>query len=226
MSYTLYSIIVFFYKIKGRVLVEGDCDPEKVANTPLGVSYVSIESENGEIGYGTKLVLRNGTFKRLIQGRIKDGDKLDGYGKMFYNVEKTLYYVGEWVDGKRQGRGVFHGTSYHYTGEFVNDRMSGFGKITWPDGAYYEGQLKSAKFSGNGKYVDADGNEYVGAYSDHLRNGRGTYKGINGDIYEGTWKDGKKLTGTLTRTKYNNCIAKYKDGDVDDDPSSLYCLKT
>ena len=192
----------------------------------MGVTYVSIISEDGEIGYGTKLILRNGTFKRLLQGRIKNGDKLDGYGKMFYNIERTSYYVGEWVDGKRNGRGDFHDPKYHYSGEWVQDRMTGFGKITWPDGAYYEGQLKNARFEGTATFVDAKGNEYHGEYSDHTRNGKGTAKSINGDIYEGTWSNGKKWTGKLTKTKYNNCIVKYKDGNIENDPNSLYCHRT
>ena len=92
---------------QGRKLFKDNFDSNELDNIPLAISYVCIDSEKGEIGYGTKLYLVNGTFKRLIQGRIKDGEKLDGYGKMFYNPEKTYYYVGDWVDGKKHGKGTY-----------------------------------------------------------------------------------------------------------------------
>ena len=186
----------------------------------MRVSYVSVESKGEVIEYGTKLIIRNGKFHQLLQGQIKEGNKLDGYGKTFYNIERTKYYVGEWLDGKRNGRGVFNCPEYHYSGEYENDWMTGVGKLTWPNGAYYEGQLKKARFEGHARYVDVHGNEYIGTYSDHKRNGRGIYKKVNGDIYEGTWKNGEELTGILTRTKHNNCVVKYKDGHVVNDPNS------
>ena len=206
--------------------MEGECDEDHLENTPLGLSYVSVaSSQTGEVGYGTKLILRNGTFSKLIQGRIKDGDKLDGYGKMFYNQEKTIYYVGDWQNGKRHGQGTLHMKSYHYSGQWTNDKITGFGKITWPKGnpgLYYEGQLKESKYHGHGKFIFRNGDVFDGEYSKGIRNGLGKEIKTNGDIFEGTWQGNKKIAGTLTRTKHD-CVVKFKDGKPLNDAYTSYC---
>ena len=219
------------------------------------MSYVSIDSGKHQVGYGTKLFLKNGTFERLIQGRIMDEQNLDGFGKEFYNAERTVYYIGDWVNGKKWGKGTKVSRTYTYIGDFKNDTMTGFGKITWPKIGYYVGTFLDNKFDGKGKYVGNDGNEYEGLYSKHKRNGDGIEKRANGDVYEGTWRKNRKvkgkerkangdvydgtwyhkrignvehdkyLTGILTRTAYNNCIVKYKSGQMEEDPRYYYCLQ-
>ena len=212
---------------QGKVLVEGECDEGHLDATPLDISYVSIAStETGEVGYGTKLIIRNGTFSKLIQGRIKDGDKLDGYGKMFYDANRTIYYVGDWENGKRQGQGTIHMKTYHYSGQWTDDKITGVGRITFssPDnkGLYYEGQLKNSKYHGHGKFVFRNGDVYEGDYLNSTRHGSGKETKTNGDIYNGTWKRNKKYTGILKRTKHD-CNVKYKNGKISDDAYSAYC---
>ena len=136
-----------------------------------------------------------------MQGRIKDGEHLVGYGKMFYNLKKTEYYFGHWKNGKRDGKGVYVSKSYNYTGEWYWNKMQGIGTLYYANGCYYEGQFYDNKKDGHGKYVCG---------------------GI--PVFVGKYKNDKRWEGIKTRRNKNNCKVKYKNGDIDqDDPSSLYC---
>ena len=177
-------------------------DKKDRQSRPLGVSYICITSEKEEIGYGTKLYLLNGTFHRLIQGRFKDGEQLVGYGKMFYDLEKTKYYSGHWMDGQKHGKGLYVvSKNSNYTGDWHWNKMQGRGKFYYPNGCYYEGQFYNNKKDGDGKYV-CDGIP----------------------VFVGEYKDDKWWEGTRTIRNKNNCKVKYKDGDIDEkDPNSKYC---
>ena len=171
--------------------------------------------------------MKEGKFIRLIQGRFKDGDKLDGYGQMFYDVDQTTFYIGDWKDGKRHGQGTIHMQSYHYSGQWTNDKITGFGRITFSQrnnkGLYYEGELINSKYHGHGRFVFRNGDVFEGMYSNGNRDGYGKEVKINGDIYEGTWKGSEKITGTLRRTKHG-CEIKFEDGKTVDNANNLYCL--
>ena len=174
--------------------------------------------------------MKEGKFSRLIQGRFKDGNKLDGYGQMFYDIDQTIFYIGDWKDGKRHGQGTIHTDSYHYTGQWTNDNITGFGRITFSDrtnkALFYEGELKNTKYHGHGRFVFRNGDVFEGMYSNSIRNGYGKEVKINGDIYEGTWQGSKKITGTLRRTKHG-CEIRFKDGKaVGEDANNLYCLRS
>ena len=176
---------------------------------------------------GTKLIIKDGKFSRFIQGRFKDGNKLDGYGQMFYDVEQTIFYIGDWKEGKRHGQGTIHMNSYQYSGQWNNDRITGFGRITFTErnnrGLYYEGEIKNTEYHGHGRFVFRNGDLFEGIYSNNHRN-YGKELKINGDIYEGTWNGSKKMTGTLRRTKHG-CEIKFRDGKpVGDDTYNSYCL--
>ena len=172
--------------------------------------------------------MKEGKFNRLIRGRFKDGNKLDGYGQMFYDVHQTIFYIGDWKDGKRHGQGTIHADSYHYSGQWNNDKITGYGRITFTKrdnkGLYYEGELKNSKYHGHGRFVFRNGDIFEGMYSNGNKNGYGKLVKINGDIYEGTWKENEKVTGTLRRTKHG-CDVRFKDGKtVGDDAHNTYCL--
>lgn len=40
-----------------------------------------------------------------------------------------------------------------YDGEFTDNRITGYGVYTWPDGSIYEGEVKDGLRHGTGKYV-------------------------------------------------------------------------
>ena len=84
-------------------------------------------------------------------------DKAEGNGK--YICENGDYYIGQWKNGLRNGKGkeiYKYGDSYE--GDCVNDKWEGNGKYIWKDGHYYEGQWKNDLRHGKAKEYYADGN--------------------------------------------------------------------
>lgn len=162
--------------------------------------------------------MANGSFEKLIEGRIKDGETLDGYGTMFYNLEKTTYYQGNWRDGIKHGTGklvcITCNPTYTYIGDWKNDTMNGFGKIIYTGVGYYEGEIKNSKYEGSGKFVYDTGTVFEGRYSNNKKVD-GTMTKANGETYVGTWKDNHKWIGKLTVPAKGNCGQKkieYSDG--------------
>ena len=205
-----------------RVLFEDNQNPQNLNNIPPGISYVSISSKKGEVGYGTKLFMRNGTFEKFIEGRIKDGETLDGYGTMFYNLERTTYYQGNWRDGLKHGTGTLVGItceqSYTYIGDWQNDKMNGFGKIIYTGIGYYEGDIKNNKYEGSGKFVYDTGKVFIGRYSNNERV-YGTMTKSNGETYVGSWRDNQEWIGKLTVPAKGNCgqtQIQYENGKTRD----------
>ena len=162
--------------------------------------------------------MRNGTFEKLIEGRIKDGETLDGYGTMFYNLEKTTYYQGNWRDGLKHGTGtlvcITCNPTYTYIGDWENDKMHGFGKIIYPGTGYYEGEIWNNRYEGSGKFVFD-----------------------TGKIFDGTYANNKRWKGHLTLPAKDNCGQKetkieYRNGEtwdgthwvtLKDNPIYQYC---
>ena len=69
-------------------------------------------------------------------------------------IQKGVFYTGEWLDGQMDGYGVF----------------------TWSDGRKYEGEYVDDKKHGQGTYVWADGRSYTGGWKDGKQDGQGLYK--------------------------------------------------
>ena len=113
----------------------------------------------------------------------------DCYGSLtMANGDK---YVGEYMDGKRNGQGTY----------------------TYPDGAKYVGEFKDSKRNGQGTYTFANGNKYVGEYMDDKRNGQGTSYAANGSIVnQGIWADNKFIRSEPVQqvTTSNNEVAKLR----------------
>ena len=86
-------------------------------------------------------------------------------------------YTGEFVDGKRQGRGVFQfaHSGDTYNGNWFNDKMNGYGYLTFGDNyRIYEGQFKDNLPCGEGQLT---GPEYIynGKFSNGMFEGQGIY---------------------------------------------------
>ena len=81
-------------------------------------------------------------------------------------------YVGDWKDGKNNGKGTF----------------------TWPDGQKYVGDWKDGKQNGKGTFTWPSGQKYVGDWKDDKRNGKGVQTDFSGGvIYSGSWVAGKQV---------------------------------
>ena len=128
-------------------------------------------------------------------------DKMNGLGKQIYcelNMDKIndldifsenknyLYYIGEWKDNYREGKGKeFWPDGTYYEGEYKNGKKWGEGKLQLPDGSTYDGQFKDGEINGKGKIIYSDKREYEGDWVNNKFNGKGVF----------TWPDGRKYTG-------------------------------
>ena len=68
----------------------------------------------------------------------KDTQQKHGYGTQMW--PDNAKYVGEWKDGKAEGKGTFfHSNGDIFEGEFQNDKANGHGKYKHKSGQTYEG---------------------------------------------------------------------------------------
>jgi hypothetical protein len=111
--------------------------------------------------------------------------KYTGIGKFRRDVDYYCCYEGEWVDGKRHGKGVFHLHLSVYKGVWENDQLKR-GSVVYQDGSSYEGVFRDARYvdvvrgvleylfvrQGEGKMVDGD-KIYEGEFVNGMRHGEG-----------------------------------------------------
>ena len=66
------------------------------------------------------------------------------------------FYRGEWVMGKKQGRGlqIYQEGGVQYEGEWLNDKQHGNGKLLESNGSYYQGEFKNGFKDGKGQYTN------------------------------------------------------------------------
>jgi len=118
-------------------------------------------------------------------------------GKGTYTYADGSVYKGNFVDGKRSGKGVLTKGKNFYKGEWLNDQKNGHGKEkdVDDDGVIrkFKGNYLNDKYVGQGEWSckTASGNveTYSGEFKDSMRNGYGEYHFANGYIYKGEWKD-------------------------------------
>lgn len=81
------------------------------------------------------------------------------YGEMhFSDNDFAQYHVGEYRDGRINGKGVLYDHERKiYDGEFVDGKAQGRGTYYYDDGAYYQGDFFNNKFHGYGILYDSDG---------------------------------------------------------------------
>ena len=127
-------------------------------------------------------------------------------------VYKNGTYVGDYLNGKREGKGVYeYNNGDRYEGDYKDDLKDGKGVYEFKNGDKYEGEYKEGFFHGKGKYEYGDGDVYIGEYKKDLRDGQGIYKYKNGNVYEGEWKEGLKHgKGTFTYSDGSKYVGDYK----------------
>ena len=82
----------------------------------------------------------------MMRKRIYEGDffknKIEGNGKYIY--KSGYYYIGQFKNGERNGKGIqyYPNGNIRYEGDFVDDLYDGNGKVFFEGGQYYVGQFK------------------------------------------------------------------------------------
>jgi len=132
-------------------------------------------------------------------------------------------YEGQWIEGKKTGRGCIRQHGHEYKGMVTNGKAHGKGKWTYSGGDTVESHFLKGKSNGwtisttkDGDYcsemyrdgqsvgiethIYPEGHEFVGIWNE-----KGTMTYRNGDVYEGQWNN-HHPTGTGRMT--------YKNGDV------------
>ena len=118
-------------------------------------------SENGEEGK-YQLKTENDELKTSSRG-------FTGQGTATY--DNGDIYQGEYIDGKRQGNGIYRyeKTKHVYEGEWYENVKQGIGKMDYFNIGTYHGYWENGRRHGEGVF---------------------TYK--NGDVYSGWWRYGQK----------------------------------
>lgn len=138
------------------------------------------------------------------------GDRIDKkYG---------CFYIGEHVDGKRQGEGILRFPNHdRYVGHFFNDLQNGKGVIDYHNGDRYEGNFVDGKKQGKGIFTWENNDRYEGEFLDDKINGKGVFYLNNGIVLYGEFKDGKR-NGLCAYIDPSRDYFEYgynKDGNLD-----------
>eukprot|EP00927_Polykrikos_kofoidii_P028495 TRINITY_DN24871_c2_g1_i1.p1 TRINITY_DN24871_c2_g1~~TRINITY_DN24871_c2_g1_i1.p1 ORF type:complete len:274 (-),score=39.54 TRINITY_DN24871_c2_g1_i1:189-1010(-) len=150
--------------------------------------------------------------KDFEKPREEGSQKFSGHGRAFYvdaEANPSDTYEGQFVEGFRQGKGVYVWKSQgdRYEGHYEENKKHGFGKLNYSS--------KASKDDDGGGDDDAGpprGGTYLGNYCAGLRgcsartdpaeagaDSEGTFTYVNGDVYCGQWRAGKKHgQGTYT----------------------------
>lgn len=103
------------------------------------------EEEEAPTGIGTYEGLRN-----------EEGERHDTTGKAVSALNNGDVYEGCFENGKRNGTGTYYfggkeAAKATYTGNYIDHKKSGLGKMTYPDSTTYEGEWKDDKREGEQK---------------------------------------------------------------------------
>ena len=145
-------------------------------------------------------------------GEIID-DKRNGYGIYYWTNDQ--FYEGEWKDGLEHGEGTYtFPNGEKYVGQWKDGLYHGQGTYTFPGGQKYVGEYENGLEHGEGTLTLSNGEKYVGEYENGLKHGQGTYTFPGGQKYVGEWKDGLEHgEGTLTLSDGTKYIGEWKNGE-------------
>jgi hypothetical protein len=133
-----------------------------------------------------------------LLGNIDEEGRRQGRG--IYIFKNTgCRFEGDFVNDKREGKGVLLTASTKYIGEFRNDKKCGDGTLIWNDSSMYNGPFRDGMFHGNhGVLCESDGRQYKGEWACGLKHGAGEEKMPDGCVYVGEFANGlREGVGTL-----------------------------
>ena len=148
----------------------------------------------------------NSSNASLAKGETIESPYSDrSYSGVIYQSRNDLFnngiyegYVGINSD-KPFGYGVFYGDNgYVYKGEWADGLANGYGKATWPDGAYQEGFFVNDLFTGKGVYFTSSKIKYIGNFVNSSLVGDGKMILEGGQILSGSFYNDFIIKVTIT----------------------------
>ena len=120
-------------------------------------------------------------------------DMREAYGPISVKKwEDGKVYKGEFLDGKRHGRGsISYPDGSTYDGEWLDDLRHGQGVYRYADGTQYQGNWVQGNRNGLGMCQYSDGNKYEGEWQNNLPHGAGSCKFAEGSVYKGEFQEGR-----------------------------------
>ena len=113
-------------------------------NNAFDLGYDEIQMwvvEHPDLMYVDEFTFPNGSKYRGQMTHRINGQPQERQGFGIQRWSDGAVYLGEWVDNKAEGKGVFwHAEGDVYVGEFKGDQANGFGIYTHINGSRYEGQ--------------------------------------------------------------------------------------
>ncbi|MEX2468812.1 MAG: hypothetical protein WD396_03570 [Pseudohongiellaceae bacterium] len=137
------------------------------------------------------------------------GGEFHGYGRLEVPISylEEEVYVGNWANGRRNGRGKhWNGTGNLYIGQWRDDKRHGHGSYfvnlpEWVENRHtefwlrentenYTGEFVDGHYHGQGTYRWPDGQKYVGGFFASDKHGRGTFYYATGTARPQNWEHG------------------------------------
>eukprot|EP00347_Sterkiella_histriomuscorum_P022670 403337598 len=131
--------------------------------------------------------------QKIIPHTQEIGLRMKSMAKAQKHLQKEMSAQLSMLMGADKGKGIFTFKGIGiYEGEFVDDQIQGFGKITNDNGSSYEGYWKESQMNGQGKFIDEYGHTYEGNFVNDEQEGFGIMIWTTGEKYEGQWRNGQR----------------------------------
>ncbi len=154
-------------------------------------------ADEEEGGNKYHFVTENGESKTMSRGYT---------GKASASYPNGDVYEGDFLDGIREGRGVYRYGSNgdKYDGEWRQNRKHGIGKMVYNGKGEYQGYWENGRRHGEGVFTYPNGDVYSGWWRFGEKEGTGTYqsKATKMKMY-GDWENGEMSRG---RWEYPNGV--------------------
>jgi hypothetical protein len=155
------------------------------------------------------LTYRNGTH---YEGEFFESKK-SGFGK--FGWPDGSYYEGSWICDKIEGWGRYvWGDGRVFKGKWVENNMMGYGELTWPgEEKKYTGDFINGKYDGVGKLVLSSESCYVGEWLKGYPDGIGSWIKTGGRVLKGEFSKGKFVQEVDEVNKVIEEFIDYIDGE-------------
>ena len=206
----------FFDDIKNKKFNETFSRPPLFFKKDKSIYKGSFNFKGKKEGFG---ILIDSLGNKYI-GEWKN-DFFDGKG-ILLSINGDFYY-GDFISGKIEGFGIYISSQhkYFYSGEFVNNKFNGIGKIIYEENdiyKYYEGNFSEGYMNGEGNLIFSDNSSYKGNFDKNCFEGNGIFYFANARKYNGNWKKNNMdgigefiwEDGTKYKGQYKNNI---REGD-------------